>query len=160
MSSVAPGDARARRQRTHEIKDGLRELRDQLAMLNRQVGARLELKDVDLDCLELISRHGPLNPGAVARRAGVHPATMTGILDRLEHAGWVTREPDPADRRGVSVRALPDRAGEVHGLLAGMNNAVEDICAGYSYAELDVIAGFLDRAIEAGRAATEDLAGA
>ncbi|WP_144126760.1 MarR family transcriptional regulator [Catellatospora sichuanensis] len=159
MSSVTPGDARARRRLTNEIKGDLRELRNQLAMLNRQVGARLELNDVDMDCLDLISRHGPLSPSAVARRAGLHPATMTGILDRLERAGWVARERDPADRRGVTVRALPDRAGEMYGLLAGMNSAMDDICAGYTDAELDVVAGFLSRAIEAGRGATEELAG-
>jgi MarR family len=40
-------------------------------------------------CLDLITRHGPLSPSAPARRAGLHPATMTGILDRLERGGWV-----------------------------------------------------------------------
>lgn len=32
---------------------------------------------------------------------------MTGLVDRLEHAGWVRRERDPADRRRVIVALAP-----------------------------------------------------
>jgi DNA-binding MarR family transcriptional regulator len=95
MNTISASDrdaARRRRRLTNEIKDSLRDLRGQLALLNHQVGGHLELRDVDLDCLDLISRHGPLSPGALARRAGLHPATMTGILDRLERGGWISRD--------------------------------------------------------------------
>jgi len=148
----------ARRQLTTAIKGSLRDLRNQLSMLNRQVGGRLELKDVDLDCLDLISRHGPLSPTALARRAGLHPATMTGILDRLERAGWIARERDAADRRAVTVRALPDRGREIFGLYSGMNAAMDAICAGYNEDQLAVLADFLRKATEAGQSATADLA--
>ena len=90
MNSVVSGGsgaARRRRRATVAVKESLRELRNQLSLLNHQVGARLELKDVDLDCLELIALHGPLSPSALARWAGLHPATVTGILDRLQPGG-------------------------------------------------------------------------
>jgi DNA-binding MarR family transcriptional regulator len=35
-----------------------------------------------------------LSPSVLARRAGLHPATMTGILDRLERGRWITRDRD------------------------------------------------------------------
>jgi DNA-binding MarR family transcriptional regulator len=142
------------------VKASLRELRNQLSLLNRQVGARLELKDGDLDCLELITADGPLSPSALARRAGLHPATMTGILDRLQRGGWVVRERDPeaADRRAVTVRAVPDRTAEVYRLYTGMNSAMDEICGGYTETELDLLADFLRRATAAGLAATGDLA--
>jgi DNA-binding MarR family transcriptional regulator len=127
-------------------------------MLNRQVGAHLDLKDVDMDCLDLISRDGPLSPTALARRAGLHPATLTGILDRLERAGWVARERDPADRRAVVVRALTDRGRELYRLLSGMTTAVDRICADYDEEQLALLATFLRRATEAGLGATESLA--
>ena len=141
------------------IKESLRDLRNQLSLLNHRVGARVELKDIDLDCLELINRHGPLSPSALARRAGLHPATMTGILDRLERGGWVARERDPGDRRAVVVRTRPERGGELFRLYAGMSTSMDRLCAGYSDAELELLADFLRRATDAGRAATEDLAG-
>jgi DNA-binding MarR family transcriptional regulator len=62
-----------------------------------------------LECLDLIDRYGPLSPSALARRAGLHPATMTGVLDRLERDGWIVRERDPADRRGVLVQPVRSR---------------------------------------------------
>jgi DNA-binding MarR family transcriptional regulator len=160
MSSIAPGGADARRHRrrlTTGIKDTLRELSNQLSLLNHHVSARVELKDVDLDCLDLVARHGPLSPSAIARRAGLHPATMTGILDRLERGGWVTRERDPADRRAVVVRARRERGAELFGLYAGMNSSLDQLLAGYGEAELELLADFLRRTTEAGRAATDEL---
>jgi len=35
----------------------------------------------------------------LARASGLEPSTMTGLLDRMEREGFVTREPDPDDRR-------------------------------------------------------------
>jgi DNA-binding MarR family transcriptional regulator len=143
-----------------DIKDSLRELSNQLSLLNHQVGAHLELKDVDLDCLELITRHGPMSPSAVARRAGLHPATMTGVLDRLQRGGWITRERDPeaTDRRAVTVRALRDRSAEVFQLYSGMNTKMDDLLADYSPADLELLADFLQRTTTAGQTATRTLA--
>jgi len=164
MSSVpSPTDsdaARRRRRLATETKEALRALNNQLSLFNRQVSTHLEVKDVDLDCLELITRHGPLSPSALARRAGLHPATLTGILDRLQRDGWISRdrEPNAADRRAVSVRALRERNGEVYRLYAGMNTAMDQICADYTDTELELLADFLNRVNRAGEHATDELA--
>ena len=152
-------DARDRRRSMTAIKESMRELSIQLSLLNHQVGAHLDLKDADLGCLDTIARHGPLSPSALARRAGLHPATVTGILDRLERGGWVARERDPSDRRAVLVRALRDRNAEVFRLYAGMNASMDQLLAGYTPGELDLLASFLRRTTDAGRTATGDLAG-
>jgi DNA-binding MarR family transcriptional regulator len=161
MTSVTPegGDASRRRRRlAAEVKESMRELSVQLSLLNHRVGAHIELKDADFDCLDLVNRHGPLNPSALARRAGLHPATVTGILDRLERGGWVVRRRNPSDRRAVVVRALRDRTGEVFRLYSGMNASMDDICAGYGDAELELLADFLTRTTRAGRQAADELA--
>jgi DNA-binding MarR family transcriptional regulator len=150
--------ARRRRRLANAIKESLRELSIQLSLLNHHVGARLEIRDVDLDCLDLVDRYGPLSPSALARRAGLHPATMTGILDRLERGGWVVRERDPADRRGVVVRPRRERGAELLELYSGMNGAMDQILSGYGDAELELLRDFLHRTAEAGRAATDALA--
>jgi DNA-binding MarR family transcriptional regulator len=149
---------RRRQRATAAIRESLRELRVQLSLLNHQVGAHVDLKDVDLDCLDLIDRHGPLSPSALARRAGLHPATMTGILDRLERGGWVARDRDPSDRRAVLVRTLRDRNADLMRLYSGMNRSINQICAGYQDAELELLADFLRRTTNAGRSATDELA--
>src|SRR5262245_62445322 len=132
MSSVSmrdAGAARRRRRLTTAIKESLRELSIQLSLLNHHVGAHVDLRDVDLDCFDLIARHGPLSPSALARRAGLHPATMTGILDRLQRAGWITRDRDvdAADRRAVTLRVRHERGAEIYQLYAGMNGGLDQI---------------------------------
>jgi DNA-binding MarR family transcriptional regulator len=163
MDSISVDEAEAARRRrrlTLGIRDSLRELGRQLSLLNHRVGARLELRDVDLECLDVIARHGPLSPSALARRTGLHPATMTGILDRLERGGWITRDrdPDAADRRAVTVRNRRERNAEVLRLYSGMNTSLDQILAGYTEAELEVLADFLRRTTGAAQTSTDDLA--
>jgi DNA-binding MarR family transcriptional regulator len=158
--SAAVDAARARRRLITTIKESMRAMSTQLSLLNHQVGARIELKDVDLNCLDLLARHGPLSPTALAKRAGLHPATMTGILDRLERGGWVARDrdPDAPDRRAVRVRPLRERGADLYRLYSGMNASLDEICAGYDDAELELLVGFLRRTAEAGQSAAADLA--
>jgi DNA-binding MarR family transcriptional regulator len=136
----------------------MRDLNTHLFLLNHHVGGHLDLKGIDLEVLDLISRQGPLSPTALARRAGLHPATLTGILDRLERGGWVVRDPVPSDRRGVVVRAVPDRTAELLSLYSGMNGSLGKILAGYRQDELELIADFLRRIADAGRDAADELA--
>ncbi len=163
--SPDPTAARLRDRNRHNraIKEALRELGVQLSLLNHSVGGRLDLKGSDLECLDLVNREGPLSPSELARRAGLHPATVTGILDRLEHGGWIARERDPADRRAVLIRALRGRVAEVARLYlvdSGMNEAMDQILAGYSGADLELLADFLRRTATASGAAATQLASA
>ncbi|MEV0252507.1 MarR family transcriptional regulator [Nocardia sp. NPDC050712] len=152
-------DVGDRRRAAVAVKESLRVLNTQLALLNRQFGSKLELKDADWNCLDLISRHGPIGPGALAKLAGLHPATMTGVLDRLQRAGWITRERDPAatDRRAVTVRALHDRNPELFRVLSGMNSRMDDVCDQYSAEQLVLIADFLRRTAAAGQESADEL---
>ena len=164
MDSILPGDPGAgphRGRLSRAVKESLRELGAQLSLLNHSVGTRLDLKDADLECLDLITRYGPLSPSALARRAGLHPATMTGILDRLERGGWIDRGRDPADRRSVVIQAARGRGAEILRLYlvdSGMNTALDEICAEYDDTELQLLAGFLHRTAAAARTAAERLA--
>ena len=160
VKSSESADAERNRKRLKlkfAIKQSMRELSVQLSVLNHQVAAHLDLTDIDLDCLDFISREGPLSPSALARRTGLHPATMTGILDRLEQRGWIARDRDPSDRRAVVVRANRTRNAEVMRLYSGMNTSMDRICAGYGEPELELLADFLRRTADAGRNATDEL---
>jgi DNA-binding MarR family transcriptional regulator len=161
MNSKSSGDRRPEKHRQGSIaaiKRSLRELRNQLSVLNRQIGARIDLKEIDHDCLDLIARDGPLSPSALAEAAKLHPATMTGVLDRLERAGWIVRRRVETDRRAVLVAARGERMSEVVSLYAGMNSRMDEICAGYTDADLGLIADFLNCTIDAGKGATDELA--
>jgi DNA-binding MarR family transcriptional regulator len=150
-------DPRDRRRQIAAAKQNLRDLRMQLAVLNHRVGSRVEIKDGDFDCLDAITRYGPLSPSALARRIGVPLATMTGILDRLEGGGWIIRERHESDRRAVLIRSAPEKQGAIFAQFGGMNSSLDEILATYSNEELDVIVEFLARCAEAGEAAAVQL---
>lgn len=157
MSQVDSSGSARRGELNQAIRETMRDLAVRLSLLTHQVGGRLDLKGTDLDCLDLIDRYGPIGPGALARRTGLHPATMTGIIDRLERGGWITRERDPNDRRAITIRLHRSRAREILRLFGGMNAEMVRISASYTDAELAVIAGFLQRAADAASAAAHEL---
>lgn len=161
MDSTLPraaSAARRRRRLQSRIREGLRDLTVQIALLNHQVGNHLELRDADLECLDLVSRYGPIGPTALAKRGGLHPATLTGVLDRLERGGWVIRTPNPSDRRAILVQVLKDREAEVVQMFSALNTAIDGICSEYDDSELAMITEFLHRVAREGQRATDDLA--
>ena len=81
---------------------------------------------------------GRVTHAELARRMWLSPATLTGIVDTLEKAGYVRRERDEADRRVVwlalteagaeRVEAISRDAGELfRGTLAGCDPATEKV---------------------------------
>lgn len=155
---AAASALRRRARLSGRIKAGLRDLSIQMALLSHQVGAQLDIRDSDLECLDLVSRFGPIGPTALARRAGMHPATLTGVLDRLERGGWVVRTPNPADRRSILVKVVTDKEAEVAFMFSGLETAMDDVCEQFSDQDLVMIADFLLRTAKASRVATDDLA--
>lgn len=135
------------------LQTGLRRLTHQLHRLNDAVGSKIDLLPGDLEVLDSIGRDGPMYPRDIIATSGIHPATLTGILDRLEDGGWLTREADPEDRRRVIVAAATSRGGEIGRLYAPMSKALTSICADFSDQDLAKIVEFLERAGEAGIAA-------
>lgn len=151
------GEAGRRNQLKQAIREALRDLNIQLSLLSQRISGHLDLKGTDLQCLDLIDRHDSLSPGSLARLADLHPATMTGVIDRLERGGWITRDRDPSDRRGVVLRPVQGRRADVLRLTSGMNAEIARICADYSSDDLELIATFLRRTAEAGRTAGAQL---
>jgi DNA-binding MarR family transcriptional regulator len=159
MSAESTGKAppRTRGESVRRVQTGLRRLTQGLHRLNDAVGSHVELLAVDLSVLDLIGREGPMSPRDVTDLTGIHPATLTGILDRLEQGGWLARRPDPVDRRRTIVEAISDRGGELVRLYAPMSKAVAALCAEYSPEELAAIVDFMEKAADAGEAATKQL---
>jgi DNA-binding MarR family transcriptional regulator len=142
---------------TQEIQHHLRDLIARLHQLNDVIGARVQLRGPDLEILDLVARHGPLSPSEVAAATGVHPATLTGIVDRLEQGGWLTRVPDPEDRRRIRLEARRERGPELVRLYGPMNRSLLEICSGLTPEQLSVVRDFLRDAADAGDDAVSGL---
>jgi DNA-binding MarR family transcriptional regulator len=71
--------------------------------------APLGLTPAQSRALRVISRsEEPLRMMDLAEQLGVVPRSVTTLVDALEAAGLVRREPDPANRRSILIR-LTDR---------------------------------------------------
>ncbi|MQY35729.1 hypothetical protein SRB17_37180 [Streptomyces sp. RB17] len=114
----------------------------------QELARRLGLNITDLTCFGFVLEAGDdlLTAGDLAARAHVTTGAVTGILNRLERAGYVTRRPDPADRRRVRVAAVPDAVTRVEAVYAGHYKRLTALFADYSPAELAVITDWFTRA--------------
>lgn len=128
-------------------------------LFSQAMSARLGINSTDLECLDYILLRGPLTAGALAQAAGLTSGAITGVVDRLERAGFAHRERDEADRRKVLVRAAPDVQHRVGPLSAPMSRAMDETMAAYDDAELALLLDFLKRARAASERAMAELAG-
>ncbi|MFQ5349950.1 MAG: MarR family winged helix-turn-helix transcriptional regulator [Thermoanaerobaculia bacterium] len=55
--------------------------------------------------LAYVAAYGPARIAELRKVFGHKPSTLTGLLDRLERAGWIGRSVDPLDRRGFLIEA-------------------------------------------------------
>ncbi|MBW8806824.1 MAG: hypothetical protein AUG49_12460 [Catenulispora sp. 13_1_20CM_3_70_7] len=150
MGSVASTGAeasRTRRRTMNLITDAIREMGVAMTVLNLRAGEQVGLRDVEMKALDVLMRDGAMSAKALGQRLGVHPATMTGILDKLENGGWVTRERDPDDRRVVLIQPVRERVGEIIRLFMGMNTLTIDMLDKYDTAQLQTIADFLSSVV-------------
>jgi DNA-binding MarR family transcriptional regulator len=77
---------------------------------------RLGVNTTDLHCLNILESRSGLTAGELALEAGLTSGAVTGVVDRLERAGYARRTADPRDRRKVKVEVTPafyERAEEI-----------------------------------------------
>lgn len=85
------------------------------------------------------------NQAFYAERLEVEPITLTRIIDRLEEAGWVERQSDPADRRARILHLTDKSRSIVSALRASVEALFDDMLGGFDAAERANFAQALDR---------------
>lgn len=81
----------------------LRRIMRAMDVYSRQLSDSHGLTGPQMLCLREIALQGSLTTGTLALAVALSPATLTGILDRLEMRGLVSRERRPEDKRRVVV---------------------------------------------------------
>ena len=77
------------------------------------IAGRVGLNATDLRCLGLIGAEEGMTPTRLAELTGLTTGAITGVLDRLEGAGYLRRVPDPTDRRRLTMDLDPERMTEL-----------------------------------------------
>ena len=128
-----------------QVADSLRALSTEIDRLDQAAADRYGLNRTDMRALDIVDRAGPMAPTDLARLLGFTTGGVTTVLDRLEHAGYVRRRPDPGDRRRQVVQATEATAARNQEVFGGLIRATTDLLATYTDDQLGVIRDFLDR---------------
>ena len=112
------------------------------------VAERLGLGPTEHKCLDLLRERGAMTGSELAAITGLTSGAITGVVARLERAGFLRRKPDPDDGRKQILYPARER-------LRGMQNVFdpirEDVAAlldGFDVRQLSAIAEFLTRSAE------------
>ncbi|RKE17020.1 MarR family transcriptional regulator [Streptomyces sp. TLI_171] len=122
-----------------------------LAQFGQQdIAARLGLNVTDLTCLGFVieaARAGhALAAGDLAERAQLTTGAVTGVLNRLEKAGYARREADPEDRRRVRVAMAEGAQERILGVYGPFYGRLAELFADYGPEEVAVLADWFTRA--------------
>src|SRR6266516_3364484 len=108
-----------------------------MQLMGQAAADRIGINATDLNCLNILSFSGQMTAGELARATGLTTASITGVVDRLEEAGFVTRERDPHDRRRVVVQVVLEKAlKDVASVFRPMIRDWQEVAAHYSDDEL------------------------
>lgn len=87
-------------------------LNDVARLLRRTFNRRVQslgLTQTQWQALLHIARNPGIRQGQLADILEVQPISVARLIDRMENAGWVERNPDPKDRRAINL-FITDRA--------------------------------------------------
>lgn len=130
----------------HEILDPFLRVVADLIVFNQQVADRLGMGMTDMQVVGHIQREGgAMTPGRLAELTGLSTGTITGVLDRLENAGFIRRERDPGDRRRVLLHVEATRLQrDVAPLYAAQGERLAEVVEQFAPDQRATIAAFLD----------------
>lgn len=109
-----------------EVADRLHSAAIHLLRRARGRDVELGLSGPRLSALSVVVFAGPLTVSELAAAEQVRPPTMTRLVDALQRATLVSREPNPEDARSVLVRATA--TGRL-ALSRGRSRRIEDLAA-------------------------------
>lgn len=121
----------------------LRVARTQMRILRRAASAE-GLSMPQFFALNWIARHGPVPTTGWAQRMGASPSTVSGLFDGLERLGYLSRRPDPADRRRILVTVRPAARRLAGRIDARRRGCLHEVWASLPAAERDPAARLLD----------------
>ena len=120
------------------INEKFREISTETIMFHQAVADVLGLHITDHKCLDFIYRFGAMPAGKLAELTGLTTGAVTGIIDRLEEAGYVRRTNDPKDRRRTIVEPTRNKKLErkIEALFTPLHDRMHKLLSSYSDSEL------------------------
>ena len=111
-----------------------------LMQLWRSSGSRIACEENAESC-----PIGPRTPAELVEATGVTRATMTGLIDTLERDGLVRRQPDPIDRRMMSVHLTNEGEAFIRQIVPGHFRLMATLMQPLSEDERKTMVGLLNK---------------
>lgn len=106
---------------------------------HQAIAEHLGLNQTDHKCLGILHHSGSLTAGEIAEQLHVTTGAATGVIDRLEKAGYVRRIKDPDDRRRLIIEPIPEKAVEISKVFNSLDEVTSQVLNKYTEQELEVI---------------------
>jgi DNA-binding MarR family transcriptional regulator len=132
----------------HELMTALRRFGLEDDRLDAIVSRRMGAPPVEFRVMDHLTEAGELTPSQLADRLAMTSGAVTAVIDRLERLGWVTRAPNPRDRRSVVIRKAAPPSGELYDPVAAR---LQRVAEKLSPEEREVAIRFLEEAAAAAR---------
>ena len=142
-----------------ELEEAMRRASAQGVLYGQAVADMTGMSGSDIDCMDFLNLEGRMTAGRLAELTGLTTGAITGVIDRLEKAGFVRRERDETDRRKVFIVVVPESAARIGRLYAPMQEAMQKLWRTYSDAELQLLLRFAKEGYKASLQANEALKG-
>ena len=122
-----------------------RELATAVIAFHESLARRVGMSAAESRTLTKLNELGVATPSKLAQETGLTTGAITGIVDRLEKAGYARREPNPDDRRSLLVRPCDqDRLFAVIGpVFASLSAAMAEMTSAYTPEELAVASRYV-----------------
>lgn len=122
-----------------------RDMATAVIIFHDALSRRVKMSAAETRCMGVLNRLQSATPGQLAQETGLTTGAITGIVDRLEKAGYARREPNPKDRRSLLVRPInQERYKAITGpLYESLRLSMAEVAERYSAEQLDVIASYL-----------------
>src|ERR1700752_1803395 len=114
-----------------ELEQAMRRSTAQGAMFAKTVADRAGISASDMDCMDFLNMEGRMTAGRLAELTGLTTGAITGVVDRMEKAGFVRRERDDSDRRKVFIAPVPERLVEIERFYVLMQRAMQELSDRY-----------------------------
>jgi len=142
-----------------ELEEAMRRSSAQGVLFGQTVANVAGISGSDLECLDFLNLEGRVTAGRLAEVTGLTTGAITGVVDRLEKAGFVRRERDETDRRKVFIVTVPENVAKIGRFYVPMQAAMHKVWNSYSDAELQLLLRFANHGYKAVLEATEALKG-
>ena len=140
---------------THEeiiqsIIDKFREMSIETIMFHQAVADVLDLHITDHKCLDLLHRFGAMPAGRLGELTGLTTGAVTGIIDRLEKAGYARRINDPNDRRKTIIEPTRNKKLErkVEMIFTPLHQRMYSLLSSYDDNELTFLLDAMTKFVE------------